>query len=245
MLCIACARPGWPLCPSCERGLIVTHDRVVPIGHVGVAFQHTGTAVRLVHNLKYRRSLAAGRFLAQAMAQRVPTAATSLVPVRRSLVRRVSYGIDQAEFLAVAVSDIVGIPVLDVLRPPLWWSQRAGAPRSGRGTIRFRASAPVPDGAVLVDDVLTTGSTISSAGNAIGAVRFSSLVATAAGKMGTGVEMAPSLGGDVADKHRTNTVRAPTAQASSRPVHPEGSGFVAPFQGVATERSAGDRSHPR
>jgi len=221
MLCIACAKPGWPLCPVCERGLVVTHDRVISDVTVGVPFVHTGTAVRLVHNLKYRRSLAAGRFLAQAMARRVPGGATSLVPVRRSLVRRVSFGIDQAGFLARAVADIVELPVLDVLRPPVWWSQRAGAPREGRTPIRFQASSVVPDGAVLVDDVFTTGSTIASAARAIEPAKHSSLVATVAGMMGAGADMASSQGGGVTVKRRANTVRAPSAHAHSRPVHPE------------------------
>jgi predicted amidophosphoribosyltransferase len=221
MLCIACAKPGWPLCPVCERGLVVTHDRVMSDVDVGVPFVHTGTAVRLVHNLKYRRSLAAGRFLAQAMAHRVPVGATSLVPVRRSLVRRVSFGIDQAEFLARAVADIVELPVRDVLRAPVWWSQRAGAPRDGRTPIRFQASSVVPDGAVLVDDVFTTGTTIISAGRAIEPARYSSLVATVAGMMSTGAAMASSQGGGVTVKPRSNTVRAPAVHAHSRPVHPE------------------------
>ncbi len=221
MLCIACAKPGSPLCPVCERDLVVTHNRVVSGVAVGVPFVHTGTAVRLVHNLKYRRSLAAGRFLALAMAHRVSVGATSLVPVRRSLVRRVSFGIDQAEFLARAVADIVDLPVLDVIRAPVWWSQRAGAPRDGRSPIRFGASSVIPDGAVLVDDVFTTGSTIVSAGRAIDPARYSSLVATVAGMMDTGAAMASSQGGGVTVKRRANTVRAPAAHAHSLPVHPE------------------------
>lgn len=209
------------MCEVCERGLRVTHDRFTEGRHVGVAFEHTGTAVRLIHNLKYRRSLAAGRFLAQAMARRVPVEATSLVPVRRSLVRRVRFGIDQAHFLAGAIADIVDVPVADVLRPPVWWSQRAGAPRSERKPVAFGASSPIADGAVLVDDVFTTGSTIASAGSAIEPAKYSSLVATAAGMMEPGVRMTPGLGGTVAGERRANTDRAPAAQAPSQPVHPE------------------------
>lgn len=233
------------MCETCERGLVVTHDRVVSEVPLGVAFAHTGTAVRLVHNLKYRRSLAAGRFLAEAMAHRVPVGATVLVPVRRSFVRRVSFGIDQAGYLAEVLSGIVGLPVHDALGAPMWWSQRAGAPRDERKPIPFRASRDVPDGAVLVDDVYTTGSTLASAGDAIAPARYSFLVATAAGKMEPGVEMTPSLGGGVADKRRVKSNRTPAAQAPSRPVHPESSRFRRASRGVQTERSTGDRSYPR
>jgi predicted amidophosphoribosyltransferase len=244
MLCLACAKPGWPLCPACERGLVVTHDRVTSGVTVGVPYVHTGTAVRLVHNLKYRRSLAAGRLLAEAMAHRVPVGATALVPVRRSLVRRVSFGIDQAAFLAWAVGNIVDLPVLDVLRPPVWWSQRAGTPRGTRKPIRFGVSSKVPDGAVLVDDVFTTGSTIASAGRAIEPARYSSLVATVASMMGAGAEVAPSLGGGVTVKRRANIDRTPAAHTHSRPDHPEAA-IRRACQDFPTERSTGDRSYPR
>ena len=239
MLCIACAKPGWPLCQVCEHGLIVTHDRVAFGIAVGVPFAHTGTAVRLVHNLKYRRSLAAGQFLARAMAQRVPVGATSLVPVKRSLVRRVSFGIDQAGYLASAISEIIGLPVVDVLRPPVWWSQRAGAPASAREPIRFKASSPVPDGAVLIDDVLTTGSTIQSAWRAIEPGEYSSLVATAAGMMGAGVKMAPSLGGDVADTRRSISNRAPAAQEPSQPIQPDRQTISSRLSGISDREESG------
>lgn len=205
------------MCGHCERGLVVTYDRTLDGSVVGVPFLHTGTAVRLVHNLKYRRSRAAGNLLAEAMVRRVPPGATSLVPVRRSLARKVRFGIDQASFLAEAVGRIVELPVNDVLRAPVWWSQRAGSPRSDRKPISFRSIRAVPEGAVLVDDVFTTGSTLGSAWEAMGLAHSSSLVATAAGTMKPGTEMVPSLGGDVAIQRRTKTDRSPAASTHFQP----------------------------
>jgi len=208
--------PGYPLCPVCSRGLIPAHDDVASGVFVGVPYAHTGTAARLVHNLKYRRSEAAGRFLAAAMAGRLPMGATVLVPVRRSMARRVAYGIDQAAFLSRVVSDLTAVPVADVLVPPVWWGKRAGAPRNARAPISFRSKGVVPDGAVLVDDVLTTGTTSLSAGRAISPSRFSVLVATTAGTMRSGTEKVPNLGGDVATKRQANADRSPTALPRSR-----------------------------
>lgn len=213
MLCMACALPGWPLCESCRRGLKVTHDRSLDGVPVGVPFAHTGTAARLVHNLKYRRSVAAGSFLAHAMIERLPTGATALVPVRRSLSRRIGHGIDQASFLASAVGNMVGLPVVDAVVPPLWWRRRAGAPIEARTAISFRARCAVPDGAVLVDDVLTTGTTILSAAEALSPVRFSVLVATAAGRMNPGVRKDPNREGDVAKDRRATETRSPVVQS--------------------------------
>jgi hypothetical protein len=98
---------------------------------------------------------------------------------------------------------------------------------------------------VLVDDVLTTGATLASAGHAIEPAGYSSLVATAAGMMRSGVATAPSMGGDVADKRRANTDRASAALESFQTVRPEVQRVRRAIQEVPTERSAGDRSHPR
>ncbi len=217
MLCLACARPGRPLCCVCERDLVVASDRALGDVVVGAAFQHTGTAVRLVHNLKYRRCIAAGHFLAAAMAERVPGDASVLVPVVRSRVRRVSHGVDQAVVLADAVSVLTGLEVIPgALEAPLWWKRRAGASRDARRAIAFRATTTLPDGVVLVDDVLTSGATVLSGGRAIAPTKFTVLVATTAGRIRGGTEEVPNLGGDVATERRKNADRPPAALGHPR-----------------------------
>lgn len=212
MLCIACARPGRPLCPCCERDLVVAPDRAIGGVVVGAAFMHRGAAVRLVHNLKYRRCGAAGRFLAAVMAERVAPDASVLVPVVRSRARRVAYGIDQAVFLASAISRLTGLPVASgALEGPVWWRRRAGSTRGARRPISFRATTTLPDGVVLVDDVLTTGATALSGGRAVSPAKFSVLVATTAGTIRAGTQEVPNLGGDVAAKRWTNADRLPAA----------------------------------
>ncbi len=217
MLCLACSRPGRPLCSACERDLVVASDRVLGDVVVGAAFQHTGTAVRLVHNLKYRRCVAAGRFLAVAMAERLPGDASVLVPVVRSRGRRVIYGIDQAVVLATALSTLTGLPVAPgALEAPVWWRRRAGASRETRKPISFYATTNLPDGVVLVDDVCTTGATALSGGRAIAPTKFSVLVATTAGRIRGGTEEVPNLGGDVATERRMNADRSPAALGHPR-----------------------------
>jgi hypothetical protein len=196
---------------------VVAPDRTVDGVFIGAAFMHTGAAVRLVHNLKYRRSESAGRFLASAMARRVSTDASVLVPVVRSTTRRVLNGIDQAVYLAGAVSQMTGIPLAaDTLVAPVWWRRRAGASTSVRKPISFRATRSLPDGAVLVDDVFTTGATVLSGGRAIAPTKFSVLVATTAGTMRAGTQEVPNLGGDVATERRMNADRSPAALEHSR-----------------------------
>ncbi|MGB5188022.1 MAG: hypothetical protein WBO84_12955, partial [Acidimicrobiia bacterium] len=59
-------------------------------------YQHEGTARRLVHALKYRAVVAAAGPLADAMAERLPSAATALVPIPRARLRAFRYGVDPA-----------------------------------------------------------------------------------------------------------------------------------------------------
>lgn len=197
MLCLACAMPGWPLCEDCVASLRRAPSVAVGQTHVDVGFRHVGAAVRLVHNLKYRRSVPAGRLLAAAMVQGLPTDATALVPIPRSFVRRVTYGVDQAVVLARELERATGLPVVNGLGAPLWWRRQAGADREHRHGVALKTIAAIPDRAVIVDDVVTTGATIASALSAIGRCELSALVATSAGTMDTGAKMLRGLGGDV------------------------------------------------
>jgi predicted phosphoribosyltransferase len=154
--------------------------------------------------LKYRRSILAGRLLAAAMASGVPADASVLVPVPRSFVRRVTYGIDQASVLASELGIITGLSVMRGLGAPLWWRRQAGADRKHRHAVGFRKVGSVPAGAVLVDDVLTTGATATSAVSVIRERGISVLVATSAGTMESGAKSFLSPGGDVTQMRETS-----------------------------------------
>ena len=87
---------------------------------------------------------------------------------------------DPALELAAALAARTGLPVLAPLRGDWWHRRRAGGRDAPRGSPRFRATAAVPVGAVLIDDVITTGTTLRAAGRALPGVRLA-LTATAAG----------------------------------------------------------------
>lgn len=148
---------------------------------VASAFLHAGPARRLVHRLKYEGIVAAGNVLAVAMVPLLPSTASSLVPVPRALARRIRYGVDPAVVLARLVARRTGLRVVAGLRPAVWWPHHAGADRGDRGIPRFHRNGDVPSGAVLIDDVVTTGATLRRALEVSGATH--SLTATAAGRM--------------------------------------------------------------
>lgn len=124
-----------------------------------------GTARRIVHGLKYARRLSLAGVAAGAMLRALPPQQTAdcVVPVPAGPWRWRWRGFDPAEELAIAVGERVGLPVSRALR-------RAGGRRQvGRRRAerladppRVRAVAECPREALLVDDVWTTGATLSA-----------------------------------------------------------------------------------
>jgi hypothetical protein len=142
------------------------------------AYRHAAAARRMVHGLKYHGLGGSIHCLAAAMAHVLPEGTTALVPVRRARIRRWRYGVDPAHELAQAVGRITTTPVIDALRPPLWWPRHAGRRDDHRSPIGFRARVTAAPGWVLVDDVATTGATLDAAAQALEGSWFRALVAT-------------------------------------------------------------------
>ncbi|NNC93576.1 MAG: hypothetical protein HKN80_13920 [Acidimicrobiia bacterium] len=145
------------------------------------AFAHIGMAKRLVHDLKYRGLVGRVTALAPTMATNLPADAAVLVPVPRSVVRRLQLGIDPGLELALAVSGLTGLPVGRDLAPPLWRARHAGKGRDRRAPVRFTARRPSRSGTVIVDDVVTTGATLVAAHRALGPGVIGAITATSAG----------------------------------------------------------------
>ena len=189
MFCLACTMPcSGLLCERCRFELRPAPEVTVGPGLIGVAgFVHEGSARRLVHALKYRAVFAAAEPLADAMAESIPGSATALVPVPRATLRAFRHGIDPAAVLAAEVARRTGLPVVDAIKPRLWWRRHAGRSRDERSTVPFLPTGSlVPRNAALVDDVLTTGATARAAAAALEGLPTLVLVATCASRMETG-----------------------------------------------------------
>lgn len=147
------------------------------------AFHHSATGRRLVHRLKYHGLSSAADILSGAMAPLVPATAAVLVPVPRSPVRRVTYGVDPAKELARRLGRLLDLPVVAALAPPLWWPRHAGRDMSRRTAPAFTVRRSVAGGVVLVDDVITSGATLKGAVAVLESPILGAISATSPGMM--------------------------------------------------------------
>jgi ComF family protein len=188
--CPACGAEGWPLCRECTTGVgVITppicrrcgrpteasveacRDCPPPaIDWVRAPFLYEGPVSRAIKAMKFSGWHALARHLGDAMAVLVerPIDAVTWVPLSRR--RRARRGFDQAELLARAVSRRTGLPGVRLLRRVR--DTRAQARLVGpdrRSALRgaFAVVGTPPPRVLLVDDVLTTGSTASACAEAL------------------------------------------------------------------------------
>jgi predicted amidophosphoribosyltransferase len=187
-ICVACGEwTNGPLCLPCRRLLKPGRSGVVGDIAVSYAFHHSATGRVLVHRLKYHGLSRAADILSAAMAPLVPSAAAVLVPVPRSPVRRVTYGVDPAKELARRLGRLLDVPVVAALGPPLWWPRHAGRDMARRSAPAFSARKSarkaVAGGVVLVDDVITSGATLKGAVAVLDGPILAAISATSPGMM--------------------------------------------------------------
>lgn len=155
------------ICRSCAGSLHHSPELRLRSGVlVRPLFVHEGPIRSAVHALKYRGVDRVAQTLAPLLAGLLPGDASALVPIPRALTRTIRYGIDPGRVLARQIAEVAGLPVADVLRAPI---HRRSQLRQRRAEgLHFRSVGRAPRHAVLVDDVLTTGATMTAAALACG-----------------------------------------------------------------------------
>jgi predicted amidophosphoribosyltransferase len=134
--------------------------------HALLAYE--GPSRELVARLKYRNERSALAWLARSMAGLVDAGGVDAVTwLPTTGARRRARGFDQAVLLARAVARRLDRPCLGLLRRlpgPAQTGRPAAARRAGP---RLHAARASPGRVLLVDDVITTGSSVSAAAAAL------------------------------------------------------------------------------
>ncbi len=170
--CAKCSQPfagaitGSFTCANCE-------DRVLHFDAAVSAYRSRGVVRKLMHDFKYSRQIhlrhLLGRWLAEALLD--PRLAGRrfdfIVPVPLHPARKRERGFNQAELLAIELRRASDLPLCHALQRTSYTMTQTQFDRSERmenlrGAFRLRRGCDVQDlRMLLVDDVLTTGSTLS------------------------------------------------------------------------------------
>lgn len=184
--CASCGQVGSLFCEACRAQLrpypagspaaTGTHDLAALLDAASVAFVFEGPLRAAVHCFKYKRVRRMAGPLGDLLAahlQTHPLPADALIPVPLHRNRQRERGFNQSEVLAQRLAPTSGLPLLTNGLIRCRDTQRQarldlhGRQENLRDAFVWQGSVPPPERILLLDDVLTTGATISACTRAL------------------------------------------------------------------------------
>jgi predicted amidophosphoribosyltransferase len=172
-VCAGVTTPTEFLCAGCDRELLRGTPPPLTVPGIDVTWAarpYESTARDLIAALKFRQLLPAATRAADLIASEAPPDVLSgaVVPVPPDPLRHLMRGFDSAKQIADELARRTGLPICTCLRRTRG-ARQVGRTRSQRlsSPPRVRLREPPPTHAVLVDDVSTTGATLSACAAAL------------------------------------------------------------------------------
>ena len=205
VLCLCCARAlgedaQMNICPTCAKALerlaVMQRERerteappeIREISSVRAAYPYDAQAKRLIWKLKYESVRSAAQPLASAMAELTHPQAEVIVPVPTDRKRLKKRGFNQASVIAEAIGRKAGIPVVQALERTQSRASQTSltAEQRRENLVGCMTVCEMVAGKriLLVDDVITTGSTIEEAARALHQAGAAEIHACAAAQAG-------------------------------------------------------------
>lgn len=167
--CAVCDALGEVICPGCERALAPAPPLAPPLqlDTCRALLAYDDATRPLLTRLKNRDRRDLVAWLAERLSRLDAPVGSVVTWAPTSAPRRRRRGFDQGELLARALARRRDLPVHELLR------RAPGAPQSGRTALErrehpgFAVLRPCPPCVILVDDVATTGTTLTAAARAL------------------------------------------------------------------------------
>lgn len=182
--CAVCGERAGLVCSVCAASLrTIGPIAVGDLDHCYTAYVLDDASRPLIAAFKYRQRRRLAGWLADAMAPGVPLGADVITWIPATPEKRRLRGYDQSRELALALSARTGVPARRLLRRHKADLRQTGQPRQARlRGPKLSAHRRSPAFVVLVDDVVTTGSSLRVGAEllrAVGSRRIVGVVAAA------------------------------------------------------------------
>lgn len=205
LVCPGCNERGVAPCDPCVAALLEPPRAVPPPGLDAVValFAFEGVGAHMIKAIKYSNHRDALGRLATALAERIPPGADTVTWLPTTVGRRRTRGYDQAELLARHIARHHGIACRRLLVRHGDRSQTGSSIEERRRGPDLSSARAAPGTVLLVDDVRTTGASLSAGAAVIRAAGAAFVVGA------TLAATPPAVRGGIGSRHMIPTEQVP------------------------------------